>query len=165
MQKKKLEGKIKHIGFSAHIDLYKLNYYIDLFEENFGKGVVDVAMLTYNIFSGSDWVMPQTGIKVWENPGPRGLELCKKHGITVVSMMPLESGRALEVSHDKTFTDWCYKFIFDNKNITSTLAGTSNTKHLQQMIDVYNANHNILPKKEEKVSKKLTKKTTKKESK
>ena len=136
-----------------------------MFEENFGKGVVDVAMLTYNIFSGSDWVTPQTNIMVWENPGPKGLELCKKHGITVISMMPLESGRALDVSHDKTFTNWCYKYIFDNRNITSTLAGTSNTKHLQQMIDVYNANHNILPKKEESVSKKLTKKTTKKESK
>ena len=166
MQKKKFEGKIKHIGFSAHIDLYKLNYYIDLFEENFGKGVVDVAMLTYNVFSGSDWVPEQTGITVWNNPGPKGLELCRKHGITVISMMPLESGRVLEVSHDKTFTDWCYKFIFDNKNITSTLAGTSNIKHLQQMIDVYNANHNILQKKEEnQVSKKLTKKAVKKESK
>ena len=166
MQKKKFEGKIKHIGFSAHIDLYKLNYYIDLFEKNFGKGVVDTAMLTYNIFSGSNWVTEQTGINVWPNPGKKGIELCKEHGITVISMMPLESGRALEVSHDKTFTDWCYKFIFDNKFITSTLAGTSNIKHLQQMIDVYNANHNILKKPEEKsVSKKFSKKVIKKESK
>jgi predicted aldo/keto reductase-like oxidoreductase len=166
MQKKKFEGKIKHIGFSAHIDLYKLNYYIDLFEKNFGKGIVDTAMLTYNIFSGSDWVTEQTGINVWTNPGKKGIELCKGHGITVISMMPLESGRALEVSHDKTFTDWCYKFIFDNKFITSTLSGTSNIKHLQQMIDVYNANHNILKKPEEKtVSKKFSKKVIKKESK
>lgn len=141
MQQKKAEGRIRHIGFSAHIDIYRLNYYLDLFEKNFGKGVVDTIMLAYNIFSGSNWVTRETGIKVWDNPGPKGLELCKERGIKVISMMPLESGRALEVSHDKTFTDWCYKFIFDNKNIVSTLAGTSKISHLQQVIDVLNKNN------------------------
>lgn len=160
MIQKKAEGKIKHIGFSAHIDFYKLNYYIDLFEENFGNGIVDTAMLTYNIFSGSDWIKEQTGIFVWPNPGPRGLELCKKHGITVISMMPLESGRVFEISHDKTFTEWCYRFVLDNKNIASTLTGTSNINHLKQIIDVCNTKEKILLKKEEKtpISKKLTKK-------
>lgn len=166
MQQKKAEGRIRHIGFSAHIDLYKLNYYLDLFEKNFGRGVVDTAMLTYNIFSGSNWVTQETGILVFDNPGPKGLELCKERGVKVISMMPLEGGRALEVSHDKTFTDWCYKFIFDNKNIISTLAGTSKINHLQQMIDVLNRN-NFLSVKAANVDtgKKNIKKEKKKESK
>ena len=134
MLKLKQEGKIKHIGFSAHIDLYKLNYYLDLFSEKFGKEV-DVAMLTYNIFSGSDWVTRETGINVWPNPGAKGFELCKKKGYTTISMMPLESGRALEVSHDKTFTDWCYKYIADNTFIDSTLSGTSRIEHLDQVLE------------------------------
>ena len=159
MLKKKEEGKIKNIGFSAHIDLYKLNYYIDLFEEKFGK-CIDVVMLAYNIFSGSDWVTEQANIHVLENPGAKGIELCKKHGIKVISMMPLESGRALEISHDKTFIDWCYSFIFDNKNIISTIAGTSSVKHLEQIFETCKKNFILLKKKEEiknKISKKILK--------
>lgn len=150
MLKKKEEGKIKNIGFSAHINLYKLNYYIDLFEEKFGK-CIDVAMLAYNVFSGSDWVGEQTQIAVWENPGAKGIELCKKHGIKVISMMPLESGRVLKISHDKSFIDWCYSFVLDNKNISSTIFGTSSIKHLEQVFDV--CKRNIITLKKENTKK------------
>lgn len=134
MLKLKKAGKIKYIGFSAHIDLYKLNYYLDIFEEKYGKEV-EVAMLTYNIFSDSNWVKKETGIEVWKNPGKKGFELCKKKGYTCISMMPLESGRVKEVSTDKAFIEWAFKYIKDNSAIDSTLSGTGNVEHFKEVIE------------------------------
>ena len=134
MKIKKEEGKIKHIGFSAHINYDRLYYYINEFEKRYGKGFIDIVMLGYNVLNTSPWLKKMFNMNIWDAPGLEGFKLCKEHDITTILMMPHESGRVKQINASPDFLDWCDKFCVNNKYADVILAGTGNKEHLDSFL-------------------------------
>ena len=137
----KKEGKIKRLGFSAHINYLTLFNFVEEMEAEFGKGVMDVAEVAYNILNdkGCDQYHPAIfakmhNITVWDAVGEKGLKYLKDKGFTIIDMMPHESGRIYQITHAEDWTRWANKFVFDCPYIDYVLEGTSYTKHLDDML-------------------------------
>jgi len=126
LKDKKKEGKIGSIGFSAHVDIYKAEHLLNL--TNW-----DACMFTYNVLSGPI-AEHYKEINVWQNPGKEAFQIAKNKGIHTYSMMPLESGRVLDISHDQNFIDYAFRYVKNEKSIDSILLGSSKIEHIKRSI-------------------------------
>ena len=136
--KLKEEGKIQHIGFSAHITFERLCLFLQ--EVDPENKIFDVAEVSYNVLNntGASVERPNPfsamhNVVVWDAIGERGIQYLKDKGYFIIDMMPTESGRLLQISTAPDFIRWNLSFINDNKNIDLILAGTKNPKHMDSV--------------------------------
>lgn len=136
--KLKEEGKVGHLGFSAHITFEKLCLFLS--EVDPENKVFDVAEVSYNVLNnkGANAEKPSMfndmhRVMVWDAIGERGIHYLKEKGYFIIDMMPTESGRMLQISTAPDFMRWNLTFINNNKDIDLILAGTTNPEHLDQM--------------------------------
>lgn len=137
--KLKEEGKVQHLGFSAHITFERLCLFLN--EVDPENKIFDVAEVSYNVLNniGSSVEKPTPFVSmhkvmVWDAIGERGIKYLKDKGYFIIDMMPTESGRLLQISTAPDFLRWNLSFINDNKNIDLILAGTSKPAHLDQVL-------------------------------
>ena len=140
--KLKEEGKIKHLGFSAHITFERLHYFVSEIEATFGN-IMDVAEVSFNIFndkgfsqSNPSMFSKMHGIRVWDAIGEKGIHWLKERGYTIVNCRGHEGGQIKAINESDDWFRWCNKFIYDNKDIDIVLAGTNYKKHLDDMLNV-----------------------------
>ena len=136
--KMKAEGKIGHIGFSAHITFERLCLFLN--EVDPDNKIFDVAEVSYNALNniGASVERPSPfvamhNVMVWDAIGERGIRYLKEKGYFIIDMMPTESGRLLQVSTAPDFIRWNLSLISMNKDIDLILAGTKNPKHMDQI--------------------------------
>ncbi len=128
-QKKK--GRIRHLGFSAHGNMYTLRRFLDAYGD-----AMEFCQLQVNWL---DWSFQNARAKV---------ELMQKHGIPVFVMEPVRGGSlaALEETHaaklrslrpDAKNAEWCFRYLQTVVRPTVTLSGMSNFEQLQENVAVY----------------------------
>lgn len=122
LEKLKQEGKINHIGFSAHCSLTKLKLFVETMKKI--NADIDTAMISYNPLN-KDGIEKSTD-KVWAAPGHKGLEYLKSNGFTIINMRPTEEG--------KINAKDAYELIINEPLIDIALVGTSNKQHLLEDI-------------------------------
>ncbi len=136
MEKAKVEGLIKHIGFSFH-DSY------DVFKEIIDLYNWDCCQIQYNY------------LDIEFQAGTKGLEYAGSKGIAVIIMEPIRGGKlaipddklnskveikeVLEASKDKRSTaDWALQFVWNHPEVSVVLSGMSTMQQVIENIDSAN---------------------------
>jgi len=125
IEKKKAEGKIKHIGFSFHDDFSLFKEVVDSYDWDFCQ-----IQLNY---MDTEW---QAGLE--------GLKYAASKGIPVVIMEPLKGGRLTDVLPERveklfdsldtkrTPADWALRWLANFPEIMTILTGVSNIQQTDE---------------------------------
>ena len=131
LMEQKRNGRIRHLGFSAHASLETMKRFLDAY----GEGM-EFCMIQLNWF---DWSFQNAEAKV---------QLIKRYGLPVWVMEPVRGGSlvALESQHedklkamrpDTSVPEWCFRFVQSIPEVVMTLSGMSNFEQLKENIETY----------------------------
>lgn len=127
----KANGRIKHLGFSAHGSLETMQRFLDAY----GKDM-EFCQIELNYF---DWIFQDAKGKV---------ELLKQWNIPVWVMEPLRGGQLVNLPEDmaaglkaarpeEDVTAWAFRFIQGISDVVVTLSGMSEFSQLQENITTF----------------------------
>lgn len=139
LMKQKENGRIKHLGFSAHGNLDTMKRFL----EAYGKDM-EFCQIQLNWL---DWTFQDAKVKV---------ELLNEYQIPVWVMEPLRGGKLASLSeeHTKTLQDlrpdekvpaWAFRFLQAIPSVTMVLSGMSNFEQLQENIHTYETDRPLTP--------------------
>jgi len=129
LEKKKAEGRIKHIGFSFHDSL-------DLFKETIDSYPWDFCMIQLNYMDANF----QAGVE--------GLKYAGAKGIPVVVMEPLKGGRLTDYMPEsiqklwgladikRSPADWALRWVADFPEVLTVVSGTSSVAQLEENVKI-----------------------------
>jgi predicted aldo/keto reductase-like oxidoreductase len=139
LAKLKTEGLIKKIGFSAHLKYELLYYWVEEMEKAFGPEFLQVAMVSFNILNDKkdNWLAKFYNITVWDAAGKEGIDYLKSKNMTLIDMMPTESGRIGQVSMNQDWFNWAHRYIRDYSSMDYVLLGSHYIKHLEPAVKIY----------------------------
>jgi len=131
LKKQKENGRIKHLGFSAHGSVEVIRRFLDAYGEYMEFGQLQLNYL--------DWTFQNAKEKA---------ELLASHNILVWVMEPLRGGRLCRLSEkevdllkslrpDETVPGWAFRFLQSVPGVTVTLSGMSNFRQMKENIGTY----------------------------
>lgn len=131
LMKQKSNGRIRHLGFSAHGSIEVITRFLDAY----GKDM-EFCQLQINYL---DWSFQNAKEK---------LALIASHNIPVWVMEPLRGGKLANlndeyiaklkaVRHDESGIAWAFRFLQSLPEVTVTLSGMSNMEQLSDNIATY----------------------------
>ena len=129
--KQKENGRIRHLGFSAHGSYDVMKRFLDAYGDK-----MEFCQIQLNYL---DWTFQDAKAKV---------ELLKEHGIPVWVMEPLRGGRlaSLPAEHEETLKAlrpdenipaWAFRFLQSIPGVTMILSGMSNYDQMKDNIHTF----------------------------
>lgn len=153
LEKKRTEGKLKHLGFSFHDDVETFKKVIDAYPWDF-------CQIQFNYMDYMD-VKRQAGLE--------GLRYAYERGISVVIMEPLKGSKltmkipeSVQAVFDKasvrrTPAEWGLRFVADFPEVMTILSGMNAMEQLNENINVLSdAKANSLSAEEHKILKEVS---------
>ncbi|MDE7121457.1 MAG: aldo/keto reductase, partial [Oscillospiraceae bacterium] len=133
LMEQKKNGRIRHLGFSAHGNLDVIQRFLDAYGEH-----MEFCQLQVNYM---DWHFQNAKEKV---------ALIRKYNIPVWVMEPLRGGKLANVPEqmknsmqtmrpEESIPAWAFRFLQAIEGVTMVLSGMSDMKQLQENIAVWNA--------------------------
>lgn len=134
LMKQKQNGRIRHLGFSAHGNLETMKRFL----EAYGKDM-EFCQLQINWL---DWTFQQAKEKV---------ALLKEYNIPVWVMEPLRGGKLTTLSDEymaalgkhrenETGVSWAFRFIQSLDSVVVTLSGMSSLRQVEENIAIFDEN-------------------------
>lgn len=131
--KQKENGRIRHLGFSAHGSLEVMKRFLAAY-----GGYMEFGQIQLNYL---DWSLQDAKAKV---------ELLNEHKLPIWVMEPMRGGRLAELSEkdtaklqtlrpDEDVPAWTFRFLQSLPGVTMTLTGASNFKQLKANIQTFEA--------------------------
>lgn len=131
LMKQKENGRIRHLGFSAHGSYDIMKRFLEAYGEHMEFCQIQLNWL--------DWNFQNAKAKV---------ELLKEYGIPVWVMEPLRGGRLASLPetdvaklkalrHDEEIPAWAFRFLQTIPEVKVVLSGMSNMEQLQDNIHTY----------------------------
>ncbi len=139
LMEQKKNGRIRHLGFSAHGNLDVIQRFLDAYGEH-----MEFCQLQVNYM---DWHFQNAKEKV---------ALIRKYNIPVWVMEPLRGGKLANVPEqmqnsmksmrpDESIPAWAFRFLQAIDGVTMVLSGMSDMKQLQENIAVWNTDKPLNP--------------------
>ena len=131
LMKQKENGKIRHLGFSAHGNMNTLRRFLAAYGKN-----MEFCQLQINYI---DWHFQNAVGKI---------ELMKKYGIPIWVMEPLRGGKLVKLDEkyekmlralrpDESNHSFAFRFLQSIPEVTMTLSGMSNLEQIKDNINIY----------------------------
>lgn len=133
--KQKENGRIRHLGFSAHGSCDIMKRFLDAY-----GGHMEFCQIQMNWL---DWTFQDAKAKT---------ELLKEHNIPIWVMEPLRGGKLAKLADeddaklktlrpDETIPAWAFRFLQTIPEVVVTLSGMSNMEQLQENIQTFETEH------------------------
>ncbi|MDE7295718.1 MAG: aldo/keto reductase [Clostridia bacterium] len=131
LMKQKENGRIRHLGFSAHGDMNVLKRFLEKYGKHMEFGQLQINYL--------DWEFQNAREKV---------ELFKSYGIPVWVMEPLRGGKLAKLSEEDSaalkalrpeegIPAWAFRFLQSIPSVTMILSGMSNFEQVKDNIKTF----------------------------
>ena len=131
LMKQKANGRIKHLGFSAHATVEEMRRFLDAYRDG-----LEFCQIQLNYL---DWTLQDAKAKV---------ELLNAYNIPVWVMEPVRGGRLAKLgeSHtarlgalrpDEGIPAWAFRFLQTVPGVTMTLSGMSNMEQLKDNLHTF----------------------------
>lgn len=131
LTEQKRNGKIRHLGFSAHGDCDVINRFLEVYGKDMEFGQLQLNWV--------DWDFQNSKKKV---------EILEKHNIPVWVMEPLRGGSLASLDEkyekqlkamrpDESVPSWAFRFLQSVPSVKVTLSGMSNFDQLKKNIETY----------------------------
>lgn len=131
LMKMKKEGKIKHLGFSAHGSIETVTRFLDAYGDYMEFGQIQLNWLDYKFQNAKKKIemLNERNIPVWVMEPVRGGRL-----VTLPDKYVEELG---SIAPDRSLPEWAFRFLQSIKEVTITLSGMSNMQQLSENIATY----------------------------
>ena len=139
--KQKQNGRIKHLGVSAHGNLETMKKFLDVYGEHMEFCQIQLNWLDWEFQNAKEKVelLKSYGIPIWVMEPLRGGSLCKTED---------KYQELLDIHNkERNMTEWSFRFLQGIEGVTVTLSGMSNFDQLKENIEIYNT-HKPLTKAE-----------------
>ncbi len=127
----KKNGKIRHLGFSAHGNLDTIKRFLDVYGKDMEFCQLQVNWLDWEFQNAKEKMalVSDCGIPVWVMEPVRGGSL--------VNLKPEYEERLRALRPDATNAEWAFRFLQSLPEVKVTLSGMSNDAQLKENIATY----------------------------
>lgn len=131
LMKLKSEGKIRHLGFSAHGAMPVLRRFLEAYGDALEFGQLQINWFDWNYQECREKIdlFSSYGIPVWIMEPVRGGKLA--------SLDEKYSARLRELRPDTSDVEWCFRFLQSLPEVTMVLSGMSNMEQLEDNISFF----------------------------
>lgn len=155
--KQKENGRIKHLGVSAHGNLATMKKFLDAYGKHMEFCQLQINWLDWEFQNAKEKVelLNEYSIPVWVMEPLRGGSLCKFEERYEAKLNALDQNR--------TMTEWAFRFIQSIPEVVVTLSGMSDFQQLKENINTFNT-HKPLTETEKETLIKIGRAKTSKET-
>ncbi len=127
----KKNGRIKHLGFSAHIDMPGFKRFVDAYCEHIEFVQLQINWLDWTYQNAKEKVeyLAERNIPVWVMEPVRGGRLAK--------LNPAYESELKQLMPDYSVCEWAFRFLQGIPEIVVTLSGMSNFEQLKENVQIY----------------------------
>ena len=131
LMKQKENGRIRHLGFSAHGSYEVMKRFLEAYGEAMEFGQIQLNYLdwTFQAAKGKMELLKEYGIPVWVMEPVRGGMLA--------NLSPEHAARLKELRPEETAAAWAFRFLQTVPEVTVTLSGMSDMEQLKENIETY----------------------------
>lgn len=127
----KKQGRIRHLGFSAHGSLDTVTRFLDAYGDHMEFGQLQLNWLDWDLQKAKDRVelLNQRNIPIWVMEPVRGGKL--------VNLAPQYEEKLRAMRPEATPVEWAFRFLQSIPTVTVTLSGMSNMTQLKENIRTF----------------------------
>lgn len=145
LMEQKRNGRIKHLGFSAHGDIDCITKFLEAYGEHMEFGQLEVNYFDYKFQQAKEKVelLEKWNIPIWVMEPVRGGQLAE--------LEPDAAAKLKVARPDEEIPAWAFRFLQSIPSVTVTLSGMSNLDQVKANIDTYAENKPLSDKEMELV--------------
>lgn len=134
LMEQKQNGRIKHLGFSAHGDIGCITRFLKAYGTYMEFGQLELNYFDYRFqdAKGKVQLLDKWNIPVWVMEPVRGGQLAK--------LSPEAADKLKQARPDEDIPAWAFRFLQSIPGVTVTLSGMSNMEQLKANISTYDEN-------------------------
>ena len=131
LMEQKQNGRIRHLGFSAHGDIDCITRFLEAYGEHMEFGQLELNYFDYRFQNakGKVQLLDEWNIPVWVMEPVRGGQLAE--------LTPDAEARMREARPDEDIPAWAFRFLQTIPSVTVTLSGMSDMEQLKANISTY----------------------------
>lgn len=153
----KKNGRIKHLGFSAHGDINCITRFLEAYGKDMEFCQIELNYFDYKFQNakGKVELLDKWNIPIWVMEPVRGGQLA--------TLSEEATARLKEARPDEEVPAWAFRFLQSIDSVTMTLSGMSNMEQLQENVKTYEENKPLNEKEMElilQIADDMIKKTT-----
>ncbi len=131
LTEQKKNGRIRHLGFSAHGSRAVIERFLAVYGDAMEFGQLQVNYLDWNFQDAKDKVelLRSRGLPVWVMEPVRGGSLA--------SLSPADESKLFALRPNETIAAWAFRFLQSIPGVTVVLSGMSNADQLEQNLATF----------------------------
>lgn len=135
--KQKQNGRIKHLGFSAHGDINVIKRFLEKYGEGMEFGQLQINYLDWDFQNAKEktQLLTSYNIPVWVMEPLRGGKLA--------SLASEDEAKLKQLRPDESIPAWAFRFLQSLPEVTTILSGMSDMKQVEENIKTFSEDRKL----------------------